>query len=1161
MAVYPDELVHLLQQDIAYNKGKINLHNLWDIADNYVDLKDNKIKEFVFSCLVSCPHVLLYCGDDVIELPYSAIVSKETDFSIAITEDKLWTILTGYTKKESNIGGHAFELLLEIARSKDHGINTKDLAVATGQDPRSITGRVKKLSHLVSAVQMLYKGHVVKLLKLRKFAKSGSAVKQYINMRDHLKDIVQVVKKSKNCVRQIIDLKREFQFDQDKRLSKSFIAAISWLDENGYLKKVLVVSPTNPSVRIRCVQYLRDYLPEEKSVNDFENEIDSSDDEPAADEKGGLDEEDAYENLDTVNATSLLQEQNLIVEEQTVPPLSNILVNRFYPMQNQAYSLADESGLAGISTMQMVSRLTGKDYKRAFTKVSEYYVENAGSKGKRTKYCSLVKAYDFEGKKKFYRFFTEANFLKLMDVQQINGEKSFQQIASARKSIASMNSEHFVPLNNTLRFLRDGDQERFFWNGELKVAANPNAPIRGRKRKQQELIGNETIEDRPKSEAKIAKSDRLSDGLQEINDYNGSMTTDRRLEKAHENTKVISHGGFSAKSLRSLWRQRAIIEVVRRAGGVTYLREQFFEDVSHFMGSQTMIDKKTIRGDVTLMIKCDKLRDRIEPNSGRRIIFLPGVESEVISNYVLKEKDNKKAVFKDVIHDADLYFFDQTEKNKFHRGIKSARRVRDFQNSSKAQKKSSAADKTIKMRPRAENEPEIAKRSMDTQEKTAKKSKGKASHGKLDTLSSSGLYHIGKKNGAKALVMAVVISKSIKNEILWDKITALFPHNSVDNLKKQWTARRVKMGHNGWRAHVDKWHKILLDAIKNEEASLEDAETLDLLKLVRLWMASDNHRNKRFVSLYRDYAENRRCFTFVKENSRRQSKMGVAMSSMVQRETFLLKKVYSLDVAEESPTKESDSEDEARAIIQSVLYDSPTLAKEQLSALRTVSKETLDKVIMDLAKEKQVYFVGSKLEATGLLQEYLGIEGNFINMERSEKYRRKMSEMFDARCGILISGEVPDFASWVIIGLIAEKQVELNALMNTKDATPFSYTTRRFGVSALTPPLILSPTSKYESYKESSHIPIPIGAGNGRLWINSVGSIRDSVWKALVTMVLKRIVFNPGIDPKQLIFSCNGILSLREMSEICDWLCRKELIYEMPCAGYGASSGWYRLFT
>lgn len=1138
--------------------SEINLQDLWDLAKKYVDLKDDKIKEFVFTCLVSCPDVLLYRNDDVVEVPYSDIVSKETEFSIHISEDKLWTILTGYAKKESNIGGHAFELLLEIAKAKSRGINTKDLAVSTSQDPRSITGRIKKLSHLVSAVQMIYKGHVVKLLKLRRYSERDASVKKYFNMRDHLPNIVQVVKKSKNGVRQIIDLKREFKFDQETRLSKSFIAAITWLDENDYLKKVLVVSPTNPSVRIRCVQYVRDYFPEDKSASDFENETDSGDDEPAADEKGVVDEEEAYESFDTFNATSLLQEQNLIVEERTGPVVSDVLINRFYPMQNQVYDLADESGMAGISTMQMVSRLTGRDYSRAFTKASVHYVENAGNKGKGSPPYNLVKVYDFEGKKKFHRFFTGANFVKLMDLQQPSAKRGFAPIGSVPRSIGALNAANFQPLNNTVRFLREGDQERFFWNGELKVAANPNAPVRGRKRKQREVPGSDNIETKLRSDTKLAKLERLPNEPEKAHSCTANLAAEDQTEKELEHSKVLNLRGFCVGSLRSLWRQRAILEVVRRAGGVMYLRERFFEDVSQFMGSQTMIDKKTIRGDVALMVECNKLRDRVESKTGRRIIYLPEVESEAISDYVLNEKDNKKSFGKDVIHDADLYFFDQTQENKFHRGIKSARRVRNFQNTTKTQKKVSTVDRTIK-KTRAPRGSKRAEKTSLKQAKLSKKSKQQASGGKLEAPNNRGLYHVGKKDGATALVMAVVISKSIKNEILWDKITALFPHNSVNNLKKQWTARRVKMGHNGWRAHVDKWHRILVSAIKNEEATLEDAESLDLPKLVGLWMTSDNDRKRRPVSLYRDHAENRRCYTFVREGKNGSSKIGLAMSSMVQRENYLLKKVYMYDAVEEKWTGEPNDEDEVRATIQSMLYDNRTLAKDQLSALKAIARETLDNVIMDLAKEKQVLFVGSKLEATGLLQEFLSCEGNFSDMEKTQKYCKELSEMFDAGYGVLVTGEVPDFASWIIIGLIAQRRIHLDALTSTKDATPFSYTTRRFGVRALTPPLIMSPTSEYKPYKAGKPIPVPSGAGNSRLWIDSAGCIRDAVWKALVTMVLKAILFKPGIDPKQLRTSSNGIMSLREISEICDWLHAKELIYEMPCHGYGASSGWYQL--
>lgn len=1124
-------------------------------------MKDNEIKEFVFSCLVSCPDVLLYHNDEIVQLPYSAALPKDADYSIGISEDKLWTILTGYARKESNIGGHAFDLLLEIAKSKGRGINTKDLAVATGQDPRSITGRIKKLSHLISAVQMIYKGHVVKLLKLRRYTKGDNAIKTYVNMRDHLSDIVQVVKKSKNGVRQIIDLKREFQFEQEKRLSKAFIAAISWLNESGYLKKVLVVSPTNPTVRIRCVKYIRDYVPEERAANEFENETDTGDDEPDADEKGAVDDEDAYESLDTFNATSLLQEQNLILEEQTSTGISDVTINRFYPIQNQAYDIADNSGLSGVSTMQMVSTLTGRDYKRAFTKASEYFVDSAGGKGKRSAPCSLVKVYDFEGKKKFYRFFTESNFARLMDVQQQEDETDFKPIGSDGKSLAALNATHFVALNNTLRFLRDGDQARFFWNGELKVAANPNAPVRGRKRKKMEVMTNENTE--YKSDVKLAKLDSMEapgGGTPAHALYRANSNSDDRTESNTKSSKVLTLRGFSANSLRSLWRQRAIVEVVKRAGGVTYLRERFFEDVSQYMGSQTMIDKKTIRGDVTLMLQCDKLRERMEPNSGRRLIFLPGVEDDIISNYVLKEKDNKKAIFKDVIHDADLYFFDQTERNKFHRGIKSAKRVRNFQ-TARTQKNSLASDKPDKLqhRPLTKNPP--AQRPSKVAAKTSQKSKGKPSRARHEASSNRGSFHVGKKDGAKALVMAVVISKSIKNEIVWDKITALFPQNSIDNLKKQWTARRVKMGHNGWRAYVDKWHKILLNAIKNEEATLDDAENLDLMKLVRLWMDSDMDRKRKPVSLYRDYSENRRCFTIVKEGKVKPSKVGVAMSSMVQRETYLLKRVYTYDCDEERQTEELKNEDEVRAMIQSMLYDRPTLAKDQLSALRAVTREVLDKVIMDLAKEKQIYLVGSKLETTGLLRELLNNEGNYQNMDKSENYCQKLTEMYGAGYGILVAGEVPDYASWVIIGLIAERQLNVDALMIAKDATPFNYTTRRFGVGALTPPLILSPNSEYKVFQPIKQVSIPNGPGNSRLWIDAVGSVRGPVWKALVTMILKHILFSPGIGPRQLLSSSNRVLSLKEVSEILDWLVAKGLIYTMPCDGYGASSAWYRLLV
>lgn len=1116
--------------------------------------------------MISSPDVVLLQSGETVQKSYLDVASHEEVYSLSIREDKLWGILTGYTKRESNIGGHAFDLLLEIAKSKEKGINTKDLATATNQDPRSITGRIKKLSHLTSSAQMIYKGHVVRLLKLQKYAESGAPVKKYVNMRDHLSEIVQVVKKSKNRVRQIIDLKREFKFDQDKRLSKSFIAAISWLDEKNYLKKVIVVSPTNPSVKIRCVKFLRDYLSEEKGANEFENDTDSGDDEPLGDEKGGIDDDDAYEGMDSFNATNLLQEQNLIVEEQINAGKSEISINRFYPIQNQAYDLADKSGLAGISTMQMVSRLTGRDYKRAFTKSSEYYVENAGNKSKGSSSCSLVKVYDFEGKKKFYRFFTEVNFNKLMDVNNLTYNRGFAPFSTSRNDLLSLSKANFVPLNNTLRFIRDGDEERFFWNGELKVSAHPNAPARGRKRKQHDFAEGEqqgTIDDRV--DIKLLKHDpRQVSNMTTLegDDHDGIPSNPIELsEVKNGKPDVLSVGGFSAKSLRSLWRQRAILDVVKRAGGVTYLREQFFEDVSSHMGSQTMIDKKTVRGDVHLMVQCDKLGERIESSTGRRIIYLPDVGDEAVSRYVAEDKDNKKTAFTDVIHNADLYFFDQTEKNKFQTGVKSARRVQKFQDSARN------VDGNQRQKGRQKDDKPIFGERSGSSRNSSKPKVVRSQKRKKETpivenkaSSTRESFHVGNKDGAKALVRAVVISKSIRNEIVWDKITRLFPYNSLENLKKQWTVRRVKMGHNGWRARVDKWQKILLAAIKDEEASLEDAENLDLPKLIGLWSASDANHGRKPVSLYRDYAENKRCYTLVKVKEHATSRVGLAMSSMVQRETYLLNKVYMYDQTEQEPRKELAVEDDARAVIRSILHDTTAIAKDEIAALKKIPKETIDKVILDMAKEKQVYFSGSKLESTSFIQDLLSNEGSYQDLEQSTDYQKKLNEMLNVGYGISVDSEISNVASWILINLISERKIDVAAVMITEGISPFSYTTRRFGVGALTPPLIFLPNAHGLLFTKSREVIVPNGTPNSRLWIDGAGCIRENVWKSLIAMTLRQILFSPGVRQNELINYNNHILSSKEMFEICEWLEAKGMIYKMLFEGYGASGQWFRVF-
>lgn len=429
----------------------------------------------------------VYC-DNVMVTKNAKDIISDTDqlYSVGITEDSLWTLLTGYTKKESTIGNSAFELLLEVAKAGEKGINTMDLAQVTGQDPRSVTGRIKKINHLLTSSQLIYKGHVVKLLKLKKFNHDGGDDNPYINIRDHLATIVEVVKRSKNGIRQIIDLKRELKFDKEKRLSKAFIAAIAWLDEKEYLKKVLVVSPKNPAIKIRCVKYVKD-IPDSKGSPTFEYDSNSADEDSISDNKTGLEDEESVEGLDNFNATDLLQNQGLVMEDKESAEKNRVLLNRFFPLQNQTYDIADKSGLKGISTMDVVNRITGKEFQRAFTKSSEYYLESLDKQKENTGDFRLFRIYDFEGKKKFFRLFTAQNFQKLTNAKdEISVAKGFDEPTKSDLDLKALNEDNFVPLNNTVRFTKNNEQQDvFFWHGDLKIPPNLKKIPNKNKRKRQ----------------------------------------------------------------------------------------------------------------------------------------------------------------------------------------------------------------------------------------------------------------------------------------------------------------------------------------------------------------------------------------------------------------------------------------------------------------------------------------------------------------------------------------------------------------------------------------------------------------------------------------------------------------------------------------------------
>ncbi|CCF56089.1 hypothetical protein KAFR_0A06540 [Kazachstania africana CBS 2517] len=1179
---FPDELVDKLCEEIAYNKGKIKLSQLWNISKNFMVINEDNnksIKNFIFSCLSSNSDVLIHENEKILAkngIDFEKILENEGSISVSISEDKLWIILTGYSKKESSIGNMPFELLLEIAKSKENGINTMELTSITKQDSRSITGRIKKISHLISDRQIVYKGHLVKHITLKKFAnlKSPPVDKPYVNMREQFSKIVEIVKNSKNGIRQTTDLKRELNFDKEKRLSKAFIAAISFLDEKGYLKKVYVVSPNNPRIKIRCVKYLRDYVPENSNNNSYDG-YESSSSEDGEDNNGAnklnLEEEEMLEGLDSFNATGLLQSQNgFIMEEQPAIEKETVTLNRFYPLQNQTFDLVEKKGQTGLSTMDTIKTLVGTDYKRAFTKISEFYIGSSGKKqtGQSSDY-NLTKIYDFEGKKKFFRLFTEQYFNEMTNPTSPFHYDGFSGLKSQTADIISLNKGNYMPLNTTLRFgIDSNNNEVFFWNGEdigtLKTNAIKKLTKQERKRLEEQQEEERKAKKRKLEVAAPAMNEASTASSSEQGTTGTPLVTLTAPKVSLQDKSAVNIDGFTAASLRSLQRQKTILEVLKSAGGILFLREQFLDEVSRLMKSSTLLDKKTVNGDIELMIKSQKLNIRYEPKGRRRLLYLPNLTEDDIIRYLTKEKDKKKTKFSDVTHNTDIYFFDQTAKDKFNRGTKSAERVRKYQN--KTRKKATVSDegstagkkKIPKVGSKKKEKEALFSSIHDANvEETLAANKEKVSKARM-------VFHVAKKSGIEALIMSVVITKSITNEIQWSKISQLFPKNALDNLKKQWTKRRVKMGHAGWKAYVDKWKKILVLGIKNEKVTLEQAENLDLPVLINLWVDYEKGRNDKPVLLYQNYEENRKRNTFVKDTSSRALQTGLVMSSMIQRETSSLKQTYTYELEKKIDEDISDkfTEGQIRSAIRSILIDKVETGKDEISLLNEVPKEELDKIIMDMAKEKQVYLRGSKLAATSIVKEYLELRGSYQSFLNSATYTTKFEEFLTAGNGIVIHQEISDIAACLLIDLIVNRKIRLDIIPMPRDIEPFNYTTRHFEIDTLTPPLIVSGNIGDKSlFASSKNVPVPLGKAYSRLWIDSDGLLRQNIWKQLIAIVIKEVMFHPGVTVSRLEQLSHNMISEIELDEICQWLVKKDMLYELPFKGYCVNHQWYRILV
>lgn len=383
--------------------------------------------------------------------PLSELVSKHGADAVRVfaMEEVQWLKLTGKTKTDSDnsIGQYPFDLLCAVSRARENGLTNVEAAKQTGQDPRSLHGRVQLLVQLGLVIKEPVVRNSIRtsLVTCTKFLNRDTSkdtdqlgsIGTKANMDDRAalrRAIVSSVKGGHEGLRGRDDLKKELGYAESKTAQSTFNACLRSLEAGGYVARVELSVKDNPQMKLRCIKYLRD-LPE-----DQDNEVDSDDDDEEdvqsdtevlsggpngdslVDSKGKGPSSSANNTIDTesalasqLNAGGLAHFNTSIRESSVSQPLSHTftLFNAIYPVENQLYDVIHTTGTTGISAMELCTQVLSKSYVKVFARIIEFLTDSKDkkSKGRPTlDYLTIVKGIDFSARMKFYRYFSQISY-------------------------------------------------------------------------------------------------------------------------------------------------------------------------------------------------------------------------------------------------------------------------------------------------------------------------------------------------------------------------------------------------------------------------------------------------------------------------------------------------------------------------------------------------------------------------------------------------------------------------------------------------------------------------------------------------------------------------------------------------------------------------------
>lgn len=688
----PSELILKLSNALAFNKGKVLFTYIIDFISQNLNITVDYLQNnhlyvsYIIGSLMSDSNILLfengkaidkklefYHQVDVAFLFDSELIKTYKNKEINLSKEKLWEYLTDEKENgESTLGAKTFELLLEIAYHKHDGIDRVALCKNCNQDLRSMPSRLKALEKYTVNVNTITKGRITQIFWHKKFA-NGALKTDALNTRSAEKSLIMSkLKAASDGIREISDLKEELEIVGDRRKGKRFRLNYFWLDTHQYLKRILVKSENNGKIYF-CLKFLKDFSEEDNNVgNDTDDEDDDCFDKNVANNEIATTFAKPITGKQVGNFEFLTSERYSIRTEfadSNFPLLNKVFLNEYV-----LKSLVENSGVEGLRSMDLCNGLFSTEFIKPFNKFMTYSIKQPNELETELEKTptQLVKAYDFEGKTKHFRVFTNEAYqqkygsenpsfvpfyIKNLEENKLNQEK----IANDYKIAQSPYWLDYLALEN-------GSVE-YFWINSLPTNLKKQV-LTLRTKETNKIIKKQKLSKGIHLPTKIEASENIYDLVESkknvsalkaikeeptptiLNQTGLSTKRSARLGSLNTASSILEGSNYAkmerkkfgdllGHSIRSVKTQQALLSLIGDHNGLLcYFDKYITKDVRIKMNVSYDIDKKVLKRDILNLMEVKKIKSY---SFGSQIyLTFPAVTKEQVQYF----HDNKLEALK-----------------------------------------------------------------------------------------------------------------------------------------------------------------------------------------------------------------------------------------------------------------------------------------------------------------------------------------------------------------------------------------------------------------------------------------------------------------------------------------------------------------------------------